>query len=98
MCEWFPAFKVLPRTHSQFLESRLSGLNIANRGMNFIPLLDSVLESTVKTNLGVNGKPRLPVHKDQNEVTLMKWPAQSLDLNIIENIFFYVFQSDICNL
>ena len=55
--------------------------------MNFIPLLDSVLESTIKTNLGVNGKPRLPVHKDQNEVTLMKWPAQSLDLNIKENIF-----------
>ena len=40
--------------------------------MNFIPLLDSVLESTIKTNLGVNGKPRLPVQKDQNEVTLMK--------------------------
>lgn len=86
MCEWFPAFKVLPRTHSQFLESRLSGLNIANRGMNFIPLLDSVLKSTIKTNVGVNGKPRLPVHKDQN------------DLNIIENIFFYVFQNNICNL
>ena len=66
--------------------------------MNFIPLLDSVLASTIKTNLGVNGKPRLPVHKDQNEVALMKWPVQSLDLNIIENIFFYVFQNNICNL
>lgn len=66
--------------------------------MNFIPLLDSVLKSTIKTNLGVHGKPRLPVHKDQNEVALMKWPAQSLDLNIIENIFFYVFQNNICNL
>ena len=66
--------------------------------MNFIPLLDSVLESTIKTNLGVSGKLRLPVHKDQNEVALMKWPTQSLDLNIIENIFFYVFQNNICNL
>ena len=55
-------------------------------------------EVAIKTNLGVNGKPRLPVHKDQNEVTLMNWPAQSLDLNIIENIFFYVFQNNICNL
>ena len=31
-----------------------SGLNITNRGVNFIPRLDSVPESTIKTNLGIN--------------------------------------------
>ena len=31
-----------------------SGLNIASRGINFIPGLDSVHESTIKTNLGIN--------------------------------------------
>ena len=30
-----------------------SGLNIANCGINFIPRLDSVPESTIKTNLGI---------------------------------------------
>jgi len=41
-------------------KSRLSlimtnpGLNIANRGINFIPRLDSVPESSIKTNLGIN--------------------------------------------
>ena len=31
-----------------------SGLNIANRRINFIPRLDSVPESTIKNNLGIN--------------------------------------------
>ena len=30
------------------------GLNIANRRINFIPLLDSVPESTINLNLGIN--------------------------------------------
>ena len=30
------------------------GLNIANRWINFIPLLDSVPESTINLNLGIN--------------------------------------------
>ena len=30
------------------------GLNIVNRGINFIRRLDSVPESTIKTNLGIN--------------------------------------------
>ena len=30
------------------------GLNIANRRINFIPLLDSVPEFTINLNLGVN--------------------------------------------
>ena len=30
------------------------GFNIANRGINFIPRLDFVPESTIKTNLGTN--------------------------------------------
>ena len=40
-----------------FLESWLSliqDFNIPNRGINFIPRLDSVPESTIKTNLGIN--------------------------------------------
>ena len=30
------------------------GLNIANRRINFIPRLDSVPESTINLNLGIN--------------------------------------------
>ena len=30
------------------------GLNIANRRINFMPLLDSVPESTINLNLGIN--------------------------------------------
>ena len=30
------------------------GLNIANRRINFIPLLDSVPESMINLNLGIN--------------------------------------------
>ena len=40
-----------------FLESWLSliqDFNIPNRGINFIPRLDSVPKSTIKTNLGIN--------------------------------------------
>ena len=32
------------------------GLNIANRGKNFIPRLDSVPESTIKTNPGMSNE------------------------------------------
>ena len=30
------------------------GLNLANRGINFIPRLDTVPESTININLGIN--------------------------------------------
>ena len=49
---YFPNLKQAPGPGQPIIA--YPGLNIANRGINFIPRLDFVPESTIKTNLGTN--------------------------------------------